>query len=119
MNRLDHTRANKVIRKNRVRSTVSGTSTRPRLNVFISNRNVSAQIIDDTIGKTLVAASSINSKKATSGSLTELCKVVGAEVAKKATKAKIKTVVFDRNGRSYQGRLHAFAEAARENGLEF
>lgn len=118
MNRLEHKRTNKVIRKNRVRATVTGTATRPRLSVHISNRQVSAQIIDDTIGKTLVACTSISAKAAT-GSLSELCAFVGAEIAQKATKAKITQVVFDRNGRSYQKRLQAFAEAAREKGLMF
>lgn len=118
MNRLDHKRANKVIRKNRVRSSITGTSDRPRLSVHISNRHVSAQIIDDTLGKTLVSVTTVQSKTA-SGSLTELCTFIGAEIAKKATKAKISKVVLDRNGRAYQARLNALATAARENGLEF
>lgn len=118
MNRLDHKRSNKIIRKNRVRSTVKGTAERPRLSVHISNRHVSAQIIDDTTGKTLAAATTVQNKTAT-GTATELCALIGAEIAKKATKAKVTKVVLDRNGRSYQGRLNALATAARENGLEF
>ena len=118
MNRLDHKRGNKAIRKNRVRSTVTGTPERPRLSVFISNRHVSAQIIDDTTGKTLVAATTVGSKN-TAGTISELCTAIGSEIAKKAVKAKITSVVFDRNGRSYQARLTALANAARENGLEF
>lgn len=118
MNRLETKLYNRSLRKNRVRSTVQGTTERPRLSVFISNRNVSAQIIDDTAGKTLVASTSVNSKSAT-GSLAEKCAVVGADIAKKAQKAKVSKVVFDRNGRLYQKRLSAFADAARENGLEF
>lgn len=118
MNRLDHKRTNKIIRKNRVRSTVQGSADRPRLSVHISNRHVSAQIIDDTTGKTLVSATTVGSKAAKGGS-TELCAFIGAEVAKKAVKAKISKVVLDRNGRSYQARLAALADAARENGLEF
>lgn len=118
MNRLDHKRDNKLIRKNRVRSTVKGTAERPRLSVHISNRHVSAQIIDDTTGKTLVSATTIASKDS-KGTMTELCTQIGVEVAKKAAKAKVKKVVLDRNGRSYQGRLNALATAARENGLEF
>ncbi|MFO0971506.1 MAG: 50S ribosomal protein L18 [Candidatus Saccharimonadales bacterium] len=118
MNRLDHKRANKVIRKNRVRSVVSGTTERPRLSVHISNRHVSAQIIDDSTGNTLVSATTVQSKAA-ENSLTEQCTFVGTEIAKKAVKAKITKVVMDRNGRAYQARLNALATAARENGLEF
>lgn len=118
MNRLDHKRDNKRIRKNRVRSTVIGTAERPRMSVHISNRHVSVQIIDDSASKTLVSSSSVQNKQAT-GTITEMCKEIGADVAKKAVKAKIKCVVFDRNGRAYQGRLNALATAARENGLEF
>ena len=118
MNRLQHKQANKVIRKNRVRSTVIGDANRPRLSVFISNKHVSAQIIDDSKGVTLVSSTTVHNKKA-DGSKSELCKLVGEDIAKKASKAKITTVVFDRNGRAYQGRLRAFADTARENGLEF
>lgn len=118
MNRLDHKRDNKIIRKNRVRSTVKGTPERPRLSVHISNRHVSVQIIDDVAGKTLASATTIASKD-TAGSITELCIKIGTEIAKKAAKVKVKKVVLDRNGRSYQGRLNALATAARENGLEF
>jgi len=118
MNRLNHKRDNKVIRKNRVRSTVKGTAERPRMSVHISNRHVSVQVIDDTIGKTLISSTTVQDKTAT-GSITELCTFVGTDIAKKAGKAKITKVVLDRNGRSYQQRLNAFATAARENGLEF
>jgi len=118
MNRLDHKQANKQLRKQRVRSTISGTAKRPRLSVHVSNRHASAQIIDDTSGKTLVSVTTVQSKVA-KGTMTELCAFVGAEIAKKAAKAKVKQVVFDRNGRSYQKRLSALADAARENGLEF
>lgn len=118
MNRLDHKRQNQVVRKNRVRSTVKGTAERPRLSVTISNRHVSAQLIDDQTGKTLAASTSVNMKSA-SGNLSEVAASVGADIAAKAKKAKITQVVFDRNGRSYQKRLAAFADKARENGLEF
>lgn len=118
MNRLRQTAHSLKIRKNRVRSTVSGTETRPRLTVHISNRNVSAQIINDEIGKTLVSSTTTHNSAA-KGSQSEKCALVGAEIAKKATKFKISKVVFDRNGRLYQKRLAAFADAARENGLEF
>lgn len=118
MNRLDHKRDNKIIRKNRVRSTVKGTSERPRLSVHISNRHVSAQVIDDVAGKTLASATTVQNKAA-KGSTTELCTFIGTEIAKNAKKAKVTKVVLDRNGRAYQGRLNALAEAARKNGLEF
>lgn len=118
MNRLNHKRDNKIIRKNRVRSTVKGTTERPRMSVKISNRHVSVQVINDETGKTLVSSTTVGNKAVT-GTLSEQCAFVGADVAKKAVKAKIKLVVLDRNGRAYQQRLNAFATAARENGLEF
>ena len=79
--------------------------------------HVSAQIIDDVAQKTLVSATTVGSKA--KGTKTELAAKIGAEIAKKAKKAKINTVVFDRNGRQYAGRLHALADAARKEGLEF
>lgn len=118
MNRLKHITHNKLQRKNRVRSVVSGTTKRPRLAVHISNRHVTAQVIDDTTGKTLVHASTSGSKSA-KGTMTELAAGVGAEIAKKAKAAKIKQVVLDRGSRLYHGRIKALADAARENGLEF
>ena len=114
---LAHKLLNRTLRKGRVRSRVSGTAARPRLTVTISNVHVSAQLIDDTAGKTLVAATTVGSKQ--KGSKTELAAWVGGEIAKKANKAKIKQVVFDRNGRAYAGRLSALADAARKEGLEF
>lgn len=110
-----HTRAR---RQNRIRKVVSGTTERPRLTVFISNLHVSAQIIDDTTGKTLVAVSTVGEKSAT-GSLSKKAEWVGDQIAKKGKTAKITTVVFDRNGRKYHGRVKALAEAARAGGLEF
>lgn len=108
---------NKTLRKSRVRSKVSGTSERPRLSVVISNKHVSAQLIDDVKGNTLAAATTVGTKQ--SGTMTEQSAFVGAEIAKKAKKAKISAVVFDRNGRQYAARLHALADAARKEGLEF
>jgi large subunit ribosomal protein L18 len=105
------------LRKNRVRAKVSGTAERPRLTVTISNKHISAQIIDDVAQTTLVAATTVGTKQ--TGTITEQAMTIGAEVAKKAIKAKIKTVVFDRNGRQYAGRLSALADAARKEGLEF
>lgn len=108
---------NRGLRKNRVRAKVSGTAERPRLSVTISNLHVSAQLIDDQAGKTIVSATTVG-KKAT-GTLTEKAALIGAEIAKKAIKSKVKTIVFDRNGRQYAGRLKALADAARNEGLEF
>lgn len=108
---------NLALRKGRVRAKISGTAERPRLTATISNLHVSAQIIDDVAQKTLVSATTVGSKA--KGTKTELAAKIGAEIAKKAKKAKINTVVFDRNGRQYAGRLHALADAARKEGLEF
>lgn len=108
---------NKSLRKNRVRSKVTGTAERPRLTVTISNKHVSAQIIDDVAQHTLAAATTVGTKQ--TGTMSEQAAIVGADVAKKAKKAKITAVVFDRNGRQYAGRLSALADAARKEGLEF
>lgn len=105
------------LRKNRIRALVKGTPERPRLTVYISNSHISAQIIDDSIGKSLVAATTVGKKY--TGSMTEKANLVGSELAKKALKAKITRVVFDRNGRLYHGRIKALADAARAEGMEF
>ena len=110
----------RVERHKRIRKELSGTADRPRLNVFRSNANITAQIIDDEKGVTLVSASSLEKElKITNGGNVEAAKLIGAEIAKRAKKAKIKKVVFDRGGYLYHGRVKALAEAARENGLEF
>ena len=104
----------------RVRAKVSGTPEVPRLNVFRSNQNIFAQIIDVTKGTTLVSASSIDKDlKLANGSNIEAATKVGELIAKRAKEAKIKKVVFDRGGYLYHGRVKALAEAARANGLEF
>lgn len=108
---------NKSLRKNRVRSKVTGTAQRPRFTVTISNKHISAQIIDDEKQHTLAASTTVGTKQ--TGTMTEQAAFVGTDIAKKAKKAKINTVVFDRNGRQYAGRLSALAEAARKEGLEF
>lgn len=108
---------NKSLRKARVRAKVSGTTDRPRLSVTISNKHISAQVIDDTKGHTLASATTVGSKQ--TGSLSEQAVFVGTEIAKKAKKAKVSKVVLDRNGRAYAGRLKALADAARKEGLEF
>lgn len=107
-------------RHKRIRKSLSGTTDRPRLNVFRSNANITAQIIDDTKGITLVSASSLEKElNIKNGGNVEAAKIIGAEIAKRAKKAKIDKVVFDRGGYLYHGRVKALAEAARENGLEF
>lgn len=107
-------------RHKRVRRDVHGTSAVPRLNVFRSNSNIFAQIIDDEEGVTLVSASSLDKDlKLNNGSNVEAATKVGELIATKAIKANIKKVVFDRGGYLYHGRVKALAEAARNKGLEF
>ena len=108
---------NKSLRKARVRAKVSGTMERQRLSVFISHRHIAAQIIDDTTGRTLAAATTVGQQSA--GTMTERAAALGKAIADQAAKAKIKKVVFDRNGRAYSNRLKALADAARAEGLEF
>lgn len=106
----------------RIRNKVSGTAQKPRLAVFRSNKHIYAQIIDDTVGNTIVSASTMEADikdKLSKTSDVEAAKVVGAEVAKKAIAKGINTVVFDRGGYIYQGKVMALAEAAREAGLQF
>ena len=110
--------AERLRRHARVRTKVSGTPERPRLNVYRSNAHIHVQIIDDVAGVTLVAASSVELKLANGGNI-EAAKTVGTEVAKRALKANIKEVVFDRGGYLYHGRVKAVAEAARAAGLVF
>lgn len=109
------------IRKHtRVRKKVVGTQARPRLNVYRSLTNIYAQVIDDSTGKTLVAASTLELKgKVSFGGNKEAAKEVGKMVAEKAIKSGIKQVVFDRGGYIYHGRIKELAEAAREAGLDF
>ena len=114
----DKKMVNRLLRKQRVRAAVSGTSERPRLTVFISNLHVSAQIIDDTKQHTLASATSVGAK-GHKGTLSEQAALVGKDIAKKAKANKVTKVVFDRNGRQYAGRLKALADAARQEGLEF
>ena len=112
--------AMRLERHKRIRTTLSGTEKKPRLSVFRSNANITAQIIDDTKGITLVSASTLEKElKIKNGGNVEAAKVIGAIIAKRANEAKIKEVVFDRGGYLYHGRVKALAEAARENGLEF
>ena len=105
-------------RHKRVRKTISGTQSRPRLNVFRSNKEIYVQVIDDETGKTLVSSSTAELKIKNGGNI-EAAQAVGADIAKKCKEKKINTVVFDRGGYLYHGRVEALAEAARENGLKF
>lgn len=105
-------------RHQRVRNTVSGTPDCPRLNVFRSNANIYAQVIDDTTGKTLVSSSSLV-LKLENGGIIEAAKAVGKDVAEKCLAANIESVCFDRGGYVYHGRVQALADAAREAGLKF
>ena len=107
-------------RHSRIRTKLSGTEAAPRLSVFRSNKQISVQIIDDVNGVTLASASSLDkSLNIKNGSNIEAATLVGKSIAEKAKKANIKTVVFDRSGYLYHGRVKALADAARENGLEF
>lgn len=118
INRKD-TNAARIKRHQRVRKNISGTAERPRLNVYRSLNNIYAQVIDDVKGVTLVAASSLDKGFEGYGGNVEAAKAVGKAVAEKALAAGIKTVVFDRGGYIYHGRVAALAEGAREGGLEF
>lgn len=110
----------RIARHTRVRNKVTGSSCVPRLNIFRSNSNIFAQIIDDEASSTLVSASSIDKElKLENGGNIEAAVKVGELLAKRAKKAKISKVVFDRGGYLYHGRVKALADAARENGLEF
>ncbi len=113
------TRGQRLRRHRRVRGKIPGTSARPRLNVFRSNTNIYAQIIDDTSEKTLVSASSHDKGFTASGTKSEVAKAVGAVLAQKAKEKGIEEVVFDRGGYVYHGRVAALAEGAREGGLKF
>ncbi|HEY5441926.1 MAG TPA: 50S ribosomal protein L18 [Candidatus Saccharimonadales bacterium] len=115
---LIHKLQNRARRHGRVRSVIQGTAERPRLSVYISNTHVTAQLIDDTAHRTLGYVSTVGQKTAT-GTMTEKAAWVGEEIAKQAKAAKLKSVVFDRGGKIYHGRVAALADAARKAGLEF
>jgi large subunit ribosomal protein L18 len=112
------TRDRRARRHKRVRKHVFGTAERPRLVVFRSNRGIAAQLVDDSAGKTLAAASSLNARDA-KGTKSDQAAAVGKLLAQNAKKAGVKAVVFDRGGYLYHGRVKALADAAREGGLEF
>lgn len=106
-------------RHKRVRAKISGTAARPRLCVYRSNQNISAQVIDDTTGVTLVSASTLEAGFEGSGSNKAAAKQVGAAIAKRAIEKGITEVVFDRGGYIYHGRVLELADGAREGGLKF
>jgi large subunit ribosomal protein L18 len=111
-----------VRRRQRVRARVFGTPERPRLNVFRSKTHIYAQIIDDTTGRTLAAASTLDAELKKSGEMDKplaAAKAVGKLLASRAKAATIEAVVFDRGGRLYHGRIKALADASRESGLKF
>jgi large subunit ribosomal protein L18 len=114
---------NKIARRtkirNRIRGKIQGTAERPRLSVYRSNKDIYGQLIDDENGKTLVAASSRDKDFNRTGNKSDHSKSVGMSVAAKAKEAGITTVVFDRGGYLYHGRVKALAEGAREGGLQF
>lgn len=122
MNKLQKKQASLRRRHTRVRGKVSGTAERPRLCITRSNSNMYAQVIDDTVGKTLVAAGTLGAEfKATgkSGANIEGAAALGEIIGKKALEAGITEIVFDRGGNLYHGRIKAVADAAREAGLKF
>ena len=106
-----------IFRANRTRAKIHGTAERPRLSVNVSNKHITAQLIDDDKGSTLAYATTVGSKL--TGTKTELAAKIGAELGKKAKTAKIKKAVFDRGSKLYAGRMSALADAARKEGLEF
>ena len=106
-------------RHRRVRGKLHGTAERPRLVVFRSNRGIEAQLVDDVDAKTLAAASWLHLKKSFKGNKTQQAAEVGKLLAENAKQANVETVVFDRAGYLYHGRVKALAEAAREGGLKF
>lgn len=106
-------------RKIRIRKKIFGTSERPRLCVFRSTKNIYAQIIDDTCGKTLVAASSLEKEFSEDGDKKARAKEVGKLIASRAIGSGVNSIVFDRNGYVYHGRVKSLSDGAREAGLEF
>ena len=118
INRPD-TRSQRIKRHKRVRAKIAGTPERPRLNVFRSEANIYAQIIDDVNGVTLASASTLEKDFTCEGTKSDAAKLVGIHVAERAKAKGIDTVVFDRGGYVYHGRVKALAEGAREGGLQF
>jgi large subunit ribosomal protein L18 len=118
MSRLETVKDQKIRRAQRVRAVIRDTSVRPRLSVTISNRHISAQIIDDEKSTTLVYVTTVG-KKLVDQNMMTMASDLGVDLAKKAKLKKISKVVFDRGGKIYHGRVKALADSAREGGLEF
>ena len=113
-------RVSRLRRHNRLRKRVAGTAERPRLVVKRSSRHIHVQVVDDTVGRTVVSASTMDaSLKGAEGDKSALARQVGALVAERAKAAGITAVVFDRGGNRYAGRIAALADGAREGGLDF
>jgi large subunit ribosomal protein L18 len=122
MDKAKEKRASRIRRHVRVRRKVTGTAERPRLAVYRSLEHIYAQVIDDTMGRTLVSASTVDReiRKAIAGKpKTEEAKIVGQYIAQRAKAAGVTQVVFDRGGNQYHGRIKALADGAREAGLDF
>jgi large subunit ribosomal protein L18 len=115
---LAHKLHNRRLRHARVRSKVSGTAQRPRLNVSVSNLHVTAQLIDDNAHRTMAYVTTVGQKDL-KGTMTDKAAWAGTEIAAKAKAGKVKSVVFDRGSKLYHGRVAALADAARKAGLEF
>ncbi len=109
----------KQLKRKRVRTRISGVSTRPRLSVYVSNCAVIAQLIDDASSHTIAYATSHRQKELAGATMTKKAEWVGEAIAKQAKNKKIETVVFDRGTHIYHGRIKALAESARHNGLKF
>ncbi len=118
MNTIKRYSTNKAARTARVRFKLKGNAQRPRLHVYRSNAHLFAQIINDVAGKTLVSASEFELKTA-KGTKTQIAQALGTLLAQKAKKQKVNLVKFDRGSNKYHGRIKAFAQAARDGGLEF
>ncbi|MBR0144094.1 MAG: 50S ribosomal protein L18 [Clostridia bacterium] len=118
VSRKDSNKA-RLARHKRVRAVISGTPDRPRLCVFRSEKHIYAQVIDDVAGKTLVSASTVEKDFTEYGGNKDAAKKIGLLIAERAKGAGIETVVFDRGGYIYHGRVAALAEGAREGGLKF
>jgi large subunit ribosomal protein L18 len=122
MSKANKKSVSRARRKRSIRGKLSGTAERPRLTVFRSNKHIYAQVIDDVTGKTLAAASTANvvvREAAAEKKKTEVAEMVGQKLAEKCKELSIESVVFDRNGFIYHGRVKAVAEGAREGGLRF
>jgi len=118
-NSLKNLKIKRQRRAKRIRAKIFGTALRPRLSVFRSNQHVYGQLINDEKGKTIISASDLELKKSGKKTKNEAAKEVGALIAKKATEAKIKKVIFDKGGYKYHGIIKSLSDGAREGGLEF